>query len=312
MQSLADSLRAHLKSQSSRIGDWFGKPDATGFCFAVQVENGLHSGHSFTIPAPEITIGGANENDIMLLDDCFSGPQISLSSRSTPLGSIVYLATERPDVMVHGHPFRSQSEPETLPVIIEIDSVRLKIQNLGTRQSLATHPVLLLAAIVATLAVTIGALSFSDPFKSVALDQVPSTQEQPRPETGSLSDELLKRLRSSELQGVISTQTLDTNTIAVNGVLPAEMRNSWLEIRRKFEADFPYVILLTRFEMTPELADLPLVSAVLLGDVPKIVFANGTEAGLGDEINNGWIIDAIGAEGFTLNWHGHQQNVMYQ
>jgi len=59
-------------------------------------------------------------------------------------------------------------------------------------------------------------------------------------------------------------------------------------------------VIVAHVNEAPKLTDFPPVAGIELGDDPAIIFARGDRAGIGDPIQDGWVVHNIERNAITL------------
>ncbi|WP_299554585.1 hypothetical protein [uncultured Tateyamaria sp.] len=299
------TLKTHTrlaKSQLHKQLQWIIPTTAISPALTVEVLSGSQAGTSTEINTSDFTVGPDPTNDVMLLDDEALGKEAHLACEPSMFGPLLTVKTLRDDLQIDGAVIQSgiKSAPERLPCAIDFNGILLRFQSTGSLER--SHPqrkgqtIMRLLLLVAFSAFAAHLYITNLPGSSFILHSEPSIgASEPH---GTVASErvvnalILKAGLSSQLQ----VDQLAAGTLSISGSLPPDKMEDWYEIRREIDEAASDAVIISDISEMQSLPQLPLIAAIELGPTPMLVLADGNKIGLGDPIDDNWIIRKIGSE----------------
>lgn len=292
---------SYLKS----VGD-HALPKREDFIATTQIEitSGRHSGSISTFEQEGLSIGGTEDCDVLLLDKGLEDVSAQLTFSWSAFGILVECNAHGASIVMNGSKVEDgTSQTARLPCVIEIDDVSIRV----CRSSEDRMPqIFVRAAIICVALLGIASLAGAIILAQTKSTQVvvsndaPAEQTTPQPSVSAL--ELVEaQLLDAKLSTHLNVVELPNRVISLTGNLPEDRAADWRDVRAKIDAELGSRILITDIAVVSSKPRIPAIAHIRLGNAPLLAFASGDTAGIGDRLDNGWMITEISATTFTIS-----------
>ena len=288
---------------------------------ALHVLSGLHAGTRIQADGT-LVVGGAPDDDLLLLDDVFDGRALILRHRPSPLGGFVQIEARNGEtsavegagaanaLTVDARPL--DADLHRLPCRLCIGEVELALSEVAA--TAAGHPARrspalglgLLGLAVLGGGVGVAAIGASDR-PGLTRSLVMTAAVTPDAPGAPVVDAAAGRARAWLSDRIATDGLSDEIALApggaplrVSGTLAPADHRRWVALHRAFDDRFPDAALIARVALRPARPDLPPIAAARLAPAPQLILADGRRIAPGDTIAPGWIVEAIDPAGIEL------------
>jgi hypothetical protein len=292
--------------------------DAEETPLTVEILSGIHTGISGEITEKSFSIGPANTNDLMLLDDEVLGDDVRFAVESSVFGPLLIVTTDRTDIRINGTRVKpgAPCPPEPLPCKVDFNGIRLKLSAVGAHERPFMHKVEQTAM---PLLVTVALVAFGT---QVYLSSAPAAPFVLQPTIAADPAKKVAATTSAEatIKGMIATAKLSdlltveksgAGTISISGTLPPALMPKWQQIRSDIDDVAASAVIVSDVSETPPLTEMPPIAAVELGDDPAIILGDGKKLLVGEQIAGSWIIQSITENSIKIERDGETMDVTF-
>ena len=250
-----------------------------------------------------IVIGGSDDADVVLIDDCVEGKTVEVRTVRSPIGAIAHITARSPDVTIKGVSIGADGVWERLPCRVEMSGIPVTLaapplapdRALARRLGLAAAVCALLAGGASLWRVVAPASSVPTP-AAAALAAPPAAKA---PFAGLAEFETA--LTDAGLTDGVRARVNADGALVVEGALSEERYGLWRSLRRDWEARSGALPISGRVERMPTLDRLPPIAAVRFGSDPYVMLAaDGTRIRPGEPLIDDWTLSEIREDGLTL------------
>lgn len=276
--------------------------------YRVQVLNGLHAGSTTTFSESSVDIGPDQEFDVMLVDDDLLDSEAVLKVEMSLVGPLVTLMSTHEDAGINGTPVQPfvETAPARMPCTLRFGAVEIRVSDADDdglplkRYALEFAPPLLMSVGLFALAFAyVMDVQTRSPIELVSDASVQQVVAAPAPPEGA-QRVAMDAVAEAGLQDFLAVALDASDTVSITGNLPERLMPAWQKTRQQMDAQTDGAVFLADVKAIPGLRGLPPVSAVRLGERPRIYFADGTSAAVGDLAIKDWRIDRIEATALTI------------
>jgi hypothetical protein len=315
------ALETHLrlaKGQFRRMIQRVVPEDAEGTPLNVEILSGIHTGISGEIAEKSFSIGPANTNDLMLLDDEVLGDDVRFAVESSVFGPLLIVTTDRADIKINGTRVKpgAPCPPEPLPCKVDFNGVRLKLSAVGGHERPFMHkveqtamPLLVTVALVAFGTQVYLSSAPAAPFvlqPTIAADPAKKVAA-----TASAEATIKGMIATAKLSDLLTVEKSGAGTISISGTLPPALMPKWQQIRSDIDDVAASAVIVSDVSETPPLTEMPPIAAVELGDDPAIILGDGKKLLVGEQIAGSWIIQSITENSIKIERDGETMDVTF-
>lgn len=283
----------------------------------VEILSGVHARCTTELTLPDFTIGGGEDHDLMLIDDCIAGEPVRVAARRTLLGPVLIVSTARTDVAVDGQSLAGSDGIERLPCRLTVGEVTMVIRErpaaTGGVRSGRAEWLVAAALAVAGLAALAAPWALQGGGASGQVLTLAETAASPLPANGApaVLAGIEGRISASGLADHLTTAERPDGTLVVSGRLPPSKMALWRELQRELDGQVEPGRLLMQVSQASDLADVPAIRLVRLGAEPQLLLADRRTVSVGDELVDGWRVAEIAADGLTVSRGGETVRMTY-
>ncbi len=283
----------------------------------VEILGGLHKGSDVVLQKNTISIGNQETDDIMLLDPKAAVGQVTIIAESTLFGPMIRVTTAREDVSINDDAITPDSDRQTFraPCHLMIGEIPMSLNAETTAERKGLRPAEMGAILALSWVGILGigfALNWGQPaetdFEFARVPQVEPVVPVAAPAPISVTT----MLQEAGLTPYLSVVEKSEDAIAVVGMLPVDMKQNWLSVRRQIDVSNDQRVVFSEFQEVPSMPTIPAIALVRLGDTPSVIFADERVAQIGDSLADDWILKDITRAGLILNRHGRDLTIAYR
>jgi hypothetical protein len=313
-----DDTYALVRSRVTRTAYRLTRESGPPPSIEVEILSGVHANCRTELALAEFTIGGSDEHDLMLIDDCLAGEPINVTTRRTLLGPVLIVNTARTDVAFDGHTVSGPDVVERLPCRLSVRDVNMIIRARGTapvRTARLARTEWLIAAGLAVAGLIAVALPWPPqrPAGPGLADTRPAESAAPSSAASltALVMDMEKRIADKGLSDYLVTSKTPDGVLVVEGQMPPTKMPLWDDLQREIDAGIEPGLVLFQVSQASELQNVPAIRVVSLGAAPELLLADRRTVAVGEELVDGWLVDEITADGVTVTRDGESVKMTY-
>ncbi len=300
-------------------------PPAAPVNLAVSVAAGLQHGNVHEVSADTISLGSAEDCDVVLFDDGIEPKHATLITERSVFGELVAVKTDMEHVRFAGQDVitGAQTPFESLPVTLHLGDTELLLSkgSAPSEQPRRASGIALSYLMRGSLVAALCAVFLFYPWKLPDF-LAESRYQLSMPETSapvavnvagrdSVHAALRQKVLEGELSNYLKISLQPGDSVTVEGILPPEKVGTWRRIHEWYDGQGAGELLIAKVAVAPRLSDFPPISTVKLSDPPHIVFADGQQVRVGEQVADGWHVTAITADGFVLERRGEILSISF-
>jgi hypothetical protein len=278
----------------------------------LSVESGLMQGVCEGFEADTLSVGAANDCDIVLMDSGILPHHLTLHMRRSAFGVLVEVSTLGPVTIGkinlganHASGFLR------LPQTLTVGTVKMTLAQAQAQvpKDLLrnTHPPRLMGMVaivsfVLALALMVPLAQF---LRSPERRPVRIAHEQAATSAAPLAfDRTFRKSVETELARLQLNENVDVagaeGLLTINGRIPAAKWSAWRSFTHWYDQQANAPVLVQDVSLANELASLKPVAAIRLSDPAEILFVDGDIRKVGELVDDDWVIASISAAGIVL------------
>ena len=299
----------------------------------IRLTSGIQAGAECSMRLSKLSIGSAEGNDLVLIDNGVAAEQLEMTVKRSLFGTLIDIKALADGLSVNGRPIESGevSESVKLPASLEIGAAAILLERpenenkntlgkfweaVSVTKIARVDPIILLT-LAALLVILFGAIVGSllswntSPYAVVGnsravegyLAEVSVRDWQVELETQVQANGLIGDLAISAPQGGIVT---------ISGSVPEGKVGTLREVQTWYDAQPNAPTVIWDVLRQADLRNLPSIMLVSLDEAPTLLLSSGASVGLDDTIVDDWIVKTIGETSMMLNRGSENVTVAYE
>lgn len=296
----------YLRTRAIRLAQRLSPGTSPVDTVRAEMRGGVMEGLHADVDGMGFSMGGAEDNDIVLLDPTVEDIRLRVTSRRSVIGALVHLSSDQPGVTVSASPIDSTGVWERLPCNIDLAGVPLTLDRADRRDGMASVGF----AYIGIVAIAAIALVLFPP-STTRHAVTPPVAADTRVETPADATELAQLIETAGLGPYLDVSQGSGDTLRVSGRVPDARMGAWRDLRMAWDARTNTPPLVSRVAKMKGLERLPPIAAVHLGDRPYILLADGQNIAPGDTLTDGWTVTEIRRSSFLLTRNGEDIDITF-
>ncbi len=261
------------------------------------VSGGIQEGSYAALPAQSFRIGSSWKDDLLLIDDPESKP-VNVRRSPSVFGELLSFDSERTDLLVNGAPvdaegnyFRVPCKVEVGQHVLEIATAHVEIQQ----HKQPTGPIWVMGAAALMLFAFILALGPSGPRDVPRRTVVESSLG-----GVELYDKALTIVTGSGLADDLNVSLDESQALQISGEIPERFDASWEELQVQLDENLTGAAIKKDVSLREKIENVPTITLAATGVDPFLLLADGRKVRVGEIMTEGWRLEEIEMEHFTL------------